>query len=465
MDVSSKANIADLQRYVTQLKSELEAERTRHKQIRREHLAEIRRMKDEFELEKQGSINHLRDKINNGKKKEIEQIREKLQKEKDRELRQVLRYKDEEMKTLQAKLTTEKDEVLRVAAHQRPNQSKRNSFSLENEQIQKLKQEVKVLKEKNQSLEDDLVNKSSAEDAKVEEIKRLKKEHEKELKRVVKETKQSTLKDLRHLHSLEKALETKGIEISKNETLVKSLEGLRKELDDKLNSLRQASAATTPRRLSLSSAISQTDDTTPVLIDINIENKIEQEEQALLVVTALLDDLHNVDQYTSPDEVKKSEDRDLLQQRKISDLNAHIKALESKITILKSENEALQHKKDEEQSSEDKIKKLKKRNSELAAIARRLDDKTKQLHTETSPKKSPTKKNAEDKGTNSHEIEQLKKVFARQRAKDLAEHARSSLAKDKELESLRKKCQDLSDQLAKHTAAAAEVSLSNVAFV
>ena len=44
-------------------------------------------------------------------------------------------------------------------------------------------------------------------------------------------------------------------------------------------------------------------------------------------------------------------------------------------------------------------------------------------------------------------MESVKKAFARQRAKDLAEHTKASLAKEKELENLRKKCQELSDKL------------------
>lgn len=44
--------------------------------------------------------------------------------------------------------------------------------------------------------------------------------------------------------------------------------------------------------------------------------------------------------------------------------------------------------------------------------------------------------------------ESLKKAFARQRAKDLAEHAKNALSKDKDIEDLRNRCQELADQLA-----------------
>ena len=43
--------------------------------------------------------------------------------------------------------------------------------------------------------------------------------------------------------------------------------------------------------------------------------------------------------------------------------------------------------------------------------------------------------------------EQVKKLLARQRAKDLAEHGKAMLDKNKELEQLRQKCQELTDSL------------------
>ena len=56
-------------------------------------------------------------------------------------------------------------------------------------------------------------------------------------------------------------------------------------------------------------------------------------------------------------------------------------------------------------------------------------------------------KSKEDGAAATADGEHLKRVFARQRAKDLAEHAKSMLTKDREIEDLRKKCQELADQL------------------
>ncbi|XP_013413977.1 LOW QUALITY PROTEIN: peripheral-type benzodiazepine receptor-associated protein 1-like [Lingula anatina] len=138
-------------------------------------------------------------------------------------------------------------------------------------------------------------------------------------------------------------------------------------------------------------------------------------------------------------EYHNSDDRDRSQHRKMKDLTSQNQKLEESISLLRAENEVL--KKSQDQSpAEEKIKKLKKRNAELAAIARRLEEKAKQLQQENLKK-------SKDSGNGSQDVDHVKRVFARQRAKDLAEHAKVMLAKDKEVETLRKKCQDLADQL------------------
>ncbi|KAL3858377.1 hypothetical protein ACJMK2_012968, partial [Sinanodonta woodiana] len=136
---------------------------------------------------------------------------------------------------------------------------------------------------------------------------------------------------------------------------------------------------------------------------------------------------------------KLSDDKDRQLQKRVSELQTQIQRLERKIALLKTENETLKRKQDDKKPLEEKIKTLKKRNAELAAIARRLEEKAKHLQQENMKKTKEI--------TGPHDTDHLKKMFARQRAKDLAEHAKSMLAKDREIEDLRKKCQELADQL------------------
>lgn len=60
------------------------------------------------------------------------------------------------------------------------------------------------------------------------------------------------------------------------------------------------------------------------------------------------------------------------------------------------------------------------------------------------------------------ESDHMKKLFARQRAKDLADHAKAMLAKDREIEELRKKCQELADTLSNADFLGPEVRRGNL---
>ena len=55
--------------------------------------------------------------------------------------------------------------------------------------------------------------------------------------------------------------------------------------------------------------------------------------------------------------------------------------------------------------------------------------------------------NVTSSATPTPDSDHLRRVVARQRARDLAEHAKAMLAKDREIEDLRRKCQDLADEL------------------
>ncbi|CAG5133590.1 unnamed protein product, partial [Candidula unifasciata] len=86
----------------------------------------------------------------------------------------------------------------------------------------------------------------------------------------------------------------------------------------------------------------------------------------------------------------KNEDKEKekILQKKLGELTTHVQRLERRIALLRTENEALRKKQDDQKPLEDKIRSLKKRNVELAAIARRLEEKAKALQHENTRAKS-----------------------------------------------------------------------------
>ncbi|NWX15908.1 RIMB1 protein, partial [Aegotheles bennettii] len=91
--------------------------------------------------------------------------------------------------------------------------------------------------------------------------------------------------------------------------------------------------------------------------------------------------------------------------------------------------------------TEEKVKHLKRKNAELAVIAKRLEERARKLQEAnlkvvTAP--VPLKGSS---------LDLCKKAFARQRAKDLTEQASALLAKDKQIEALQQECRELQAKL------------------
>ncbi|NWW31572.1 RIMB1 protein, partial [Panurus biarmicus] len=91
--------------------------------------------------------------------------------------------------------------------------------------------------------------------------------------------------------------------------------------------------------------------------------------------------------------------------------------------------------------TEEKVKHLKRKNAELAVIAKRLEERARKLQ------EANLKVVAAPVPLKGSRLELCKKAFARQRAKDLTEQASALLAKDKQIEALQQECWELQAKL------------------
>ncbi|EMP40266.1 Peripheral-type benzodiazepine receptor-associated protein 1 [Chelonia mydas] len=125
-----------------------------------------------------------------------------------------------------------------------------------------------------------------------------------------------------------------------------------------------------------------------------------------------------------------------------TDLLSALEDLERRCTALKEENGLLRRSSFPEM--QEKVKRLKKKNADLAIIAKRLEERARKLQ-ESNLKVVHAPIPLSLKGSN---VELCKKAFARQRAKDLSEQASILLAKDKQIEALQRECWELQAKLA-----------------
>ncbi|XP_072518510.1 peripheral-type benzodiazepine receptor-associated protein 1 isoform X2 [Salminus brasiliensis] len=121
--------------------------------------------------------------------------------------------------------------------------------------------------------------------------------------------------------------------------------------------------------------------------------------------------------------------------RQNSELLRALEELEKTCSTLREENILLR--KSSCPETEEKVKRLRRKNTELAVIAKRLEERARKLQ-EANLKvvnaPLPVKPGA---------VEQYKRAFARQRARDLAQHADTLLSKDKEIAALQQECRKL----------------------
>ncbi|KAF7688636.1 hypothetical protein HF521_013443 [Silurus meridionalis] len=121
--------------------------------------------------------------------------------------------------------------------------------------------------------------------------------------------------------------------------------------------------------------------------------------------------------------------------RQNSELLRALEELEKTVSTLREENSLLR--KSSCPETDDKVKRLRRKNAELAVIAKRLEERAHKLQ-EANLKvvnaPIPIKPGI---------AEQYKRAFARQRARDLAQHADTLLSKDKEIAALQHECRQL----------------------
>nr|XP_046266138.1 RIMS-binding protein 2 isoform X3 [Scatophagus argus] len=140
--------------------------------------------------------------------------------------------------------------------------------------------------------------------------------------------------------------------------------------------------------------------------------------------------------------------------RQNSELLRALDELEKTCATLREENGLLR--KSSAPETEEKVRRLRRKNTELAVLAKRLEERARKLQ------------EANLKVVNSPSlmrpgsVEQYKRAFARQRARDLAQHADALLSKDKEIAALQQECRELEARLG--TTKASPVSPARVEF-
>uniref|UniRef100_A0A3Q2QHE0 Peripheral-type benzodiazepine receptor-associated protein 1 n=1 Tax=Fundulus heteroclitus TaxID=8078 RepID=A0A3Q2QHE0_FUNHE len=121
--------------------------------------------------------------------------------------------------------------------------------------------------------------------------------------------------------------------------------------------------------------------------------------------------------------------------RQNSGLLRALDELEKTCNTLREENSLLR--KSSAPETEEKVRRLRRKNTELTVLAKRLEERARKLQEANLKVVNPASL------IRSGAVEQYKRAFARQRARDLAKHADALLSKDKEIAALQQECRQL----------------------
>ncbi|XP_047234815.1 peripheral-type benzodiazepine receptor-associated protein 1 isoform X1 [Girardinichthys multiradiatus] len=125
--------------------------------------------------------------------------------------------------------------------------------------------------------------------------------------------------------------------------------------------------------------------------------------------------------------------------RQNSELLRALDELEKTCNTLREENGLLR--KSSAPETEEKVRRLRRKNTELTVLAKRLEERARKLQEANLKVVNPSSL------FRPGAVEQYKRAFARQRARDLAQHADALLSKDKEIAALQQECRHLEARL------------------
>ena len=265
---SRKSTMEDLRRHNNKLRSDLEAERTKVRQVLRDKSAEIKRIQDNFEKEREKAIELATKRLSNEHAAELRKVRENTAKEKDNELRQVLKFKEEEVKSMRQQISDEKEKNRHAEEELRRVLVDRSKEGDDHTEVErKLRSEITLLKEQKHKAEEMYRDKSLADSEKSELIRRMKADHEIELQKFVKDSKRESIHSLQQRRVTEKALEEKAHELAYKDHLARKLEAENDHLQRRLSQSQLSADLETLRRSTPRSGAS---------FDISLNDRLEE---------------------------------------------------------------------------------------------------------------------------------------------------------------------------------------------
>ena len=220
LDPASARIMNELQRQNTKLKSELANEKHKSRSMARDHLVELKRLREEHERRLESSLDALNSRKDQEKAVELKRVEEQGNRRRENEVRFVNKEKVEEIKALERRLQRKADENVRHSLERQRREIyeevEANRIPDEQEVARrqsKLMKEVFDLGEENMKLEDQVRNLTNENRSQIEQLRRMKQEHKAEIDHILRQTKLDAARDMAKLKLAEQVIQERDSDL------------------------------------------------------------------------------------------------------------------------------------------------------------------------------------------------------------------------------------------------------------
>lgn len=183
-DPNKARTIDELKRQLRETRAELEAERVKARQLQTEHDRDIRRVKEEGDKKLSASLEALAIRKEQERAVDVRRVEDRLRKEWEVEVRTLEARKTEELSRAQRKWQHDHEEEVRRAVRDE-RERRLQDLSCESDEVaikeEKMTRELFQLSQQVSSLEDQVYNLSRENKVQIEQMRRMKHEHELEI--------------------------------------------------------------------------------------------------------------------------------------------------------------------------------------------------------------------------------------------------------------------------------------------
>ena len=229
LDPVSARMISELQKQLAKVRGNLQLEKQRCRHMAGDHLAEMKRLREESERRLDHSLRALELRKDQERMAEVKRVEDNLLRQKEQEIKLLLKQKSEDEKELRRKLQRQNEESLRYALQQERKlileelQAKMPDEEAIAARESKLAKEVFSLGEENMKLEEQVQNLMHENRSQIEIMRRMKREQESEVNSLLRQNKSEAARDMAKLRLAENLMHQKHqdlVEVSQQATAI-----------------------------------------------------------------------------------------------------------------------------------------------------------------------------------------------------------------------------------------------------